>query len=100
MIANPPQVIRDRRRRWIAPSGGMRNQRHRTPRAPFFAACASSLDEPNSNFDTNGDKALAKVIKHAQANRLPSSLGSRRNRRSSKFGADKVMPLADGNHLR
>jgi len=78
-----------------APLSGGQKQRIGLARAFFGNPRFLVLDEPNSNLDTTGDRALATAIKHAGENGITVVVITQK---PSLLGAvDKIMLLADGN---
>lgn len=94
MIANLPQGYETVVAADGSPLSGGQKQRIALARAFFGSPRFVVLDEPNSNLDTNGDKALAKAIKHAQANKITVVVITQKP--SLLSSVDKVMLLADG----
>ena len=94
MIASFPQGYETMVAADGSPLSGGQKQRIALARAFFGNPRMVVLDEPNSNLDTNGDKALARALEHAKKHGItvvvitqkPSLLGS----------VDKVMLLTDG----
>jgi ATP-binding cassette subfamily C protein len=78
-----------------APLSGGQKQRIGLARAFFGNPRFLVLDEPNSNLDTTGDRALATAIKHAGENGITVVVITQK---PTLLGAvDKIMLLADGN---
>ena len=94
MIANLPQGYETIVAADGSPLSGGQKQRIALARAFFGNPRMVVLDEPNSNLDTAGDKALARAISHAKQNKIsvvvitqkPALLNS----------VDKIMLLANG----
>ncbi|TMM55611.1 type I secretion system permease/ATPase [Sulfitobacter sabulilitoris] len=95
MIASLPQGYETMVASDGSPLSGGQKQRIALARAFFGNPRLLVLDEPNSNLDTAGDRALANAIKHAKESGItvvvitqkPSLLGV----------VDKILLLADGN---
>ncbi len=78
-----------------APLSGGQKQRIGLARAFFGNPRFLVLDEPNSNLDTTGDRALATAIKHAGENGITVAVITQKP--SLLNVVDKIMLLADGN---
>ena len=78
-----------------SPLSGGQKQRIALARAFFGNPRFVVLDEPNSNLDTAGDKALAEAIKRAKKNRITVIVITQKP--SLLSIVDKIMLLADGN---
>ncbi|WP_299551845.1 type I secretion system permease/ATPase [uncultured Tateyamaria sp.] len=78
-----------------APLSGGQKQRIALARAFFGNPRLLVLDEPNSNLDTAGDRALANAIKHAKASGITVVVITQKP--SLLSVVDKIMLLADGN---
>jgi PrtD family type I secretion system ABC transporter len=78
-----------------SPLSGGQKQRIALARAFFGNPRFVVLDEPNSNLDTTGDRALAKAIKHAGENGITVAVITQKP--SLLSSVDKIMLLADGN---
>lgn len=94
MIANLPQGYETVVAADGAPLSGGQKQRIALARAFFGDPRFVVLDEPNSNLDTSGDKALAQAIKHAQENKITVVVITQKP--SLLSVVDKIMLLADG----
>ncbi len=95
MIANLPQGYETIVAADGAPLSGGQKQRIALARAFFGDPQLLVLDEPNSNLDTAGDRALAKAIEHAKESGITVVVITQK---PSLLGAvDKIMLLADGN---
>lgn len=78
-----------------SPLSGGQKQRIALARAFFGNPRLLVLDEPNSNLDTTGDRALANAIKHASQNGITVVVITQKP--SLLSVVDKVMLMADGN---
>ncbi|MDM7457828.1 MAG: type I secretion system permease/ATPase [Paracoccus sp. (in: a-proteobacteria)] len=77
-----------------APLSGGQKQRIALARAFFGNPRLVVLDEPNSNLDTAGDRALARAIKHAREDGITVVVITQK---PALLGAvDKIMVLANG----
>ncbi|MCV3273586.1 type I secretion system permease/ATPase [Roseobacter sinensis] len=94
MIADLPQGYETIVAADGSPLSGGQKQRIALARAFFGNPRFLVLDEPNSNLDTNGDKALAQAIKHAQKNKITVVVITQKP--SLLSCVDKIMLLADG----
>ena len=94
MIANLPQGYETVVAADGSPLSGGQKQRIALARAFYGNPRFVVLDEPNSNLDTNGDKALARAIKHAQGNGITIVVITQKP--SLLSSVNKIMLLADG----
>ncbi len=78
-----------------SPLSGGQKQRIALARAFFGNPRLLVLDEPNSNLDTAGDRALANAIKHASENGITVVVITQKP--SLLSVVDKIMLMADGN---
>ncbi|MWD29082.1 type I secretion system permease/ATPase [Aquicoccus sp. SCR17] len=94
MIANLPHGYET----WVQADGfplsGGQKQRIALARAFFGDPRFVVLDEPNSNLDTKGDKALAQALQHASRNKITVVIITQKP--SLLSVVDKIMLLADG----
>ena len=77
-----------------SPLSGGQKQRIALARAFFGNPRMVVLDEPNSNLDTNGDKALARAMEHAKTHGITVVVITQKP--SLLSSVDKVMLLTDG----
>ena len=94
MIASLPQGYETMVAADGSPLSGGQKQRIALARAFFGNPRFVVLDEPNSNLDTNGDKALARAIQHAKENKITVVVITQKP--SLLSVVDKIMLLADG----
>ena len=78
-----------------APLSGGQKQRVALARAFFGKTRLLVLDEPNSNLDAAGDRALARAIQHAKDDRITVVVITQKP--SLLKVVDKIMMVADGN---
>ncbi|EAQ03238.1 hypothetical protein OB2597_13878 [Pseudooceanicola batsensis HTCC2597] len=94
MIANLPHGYET----WVQADGfplsGGQKQRIALARAFFGDPRFVVLDEPNSNLDTKGDKALSQALQHARRNKITVVVITQKP--SLLSAVDKIMLLADG----
>ena len=94
MIANMPKGYETVVAADGAPLSGGQKQRIALARAFFGNPRILVLDEPNSNLDVAGDKALVKALEHAKANGITVVVITQKPALLS--AVDKVMLLTDG----
>ena len=94
LIANLPQGYETVVAADGSPLSGGQKQRIALARAFFGNPTFVVLDEPNSNLDTAGDKALARAIQHARASGITTVVVTQKPKLLASV--DKVMLLVDG----
>jgi len=94
MIAQLPQGYETMVAADGAPLSGGQKQRIALARAFFGNPRFLVLDEPNSNLDVAGDKALARAIEHARANGITTVVITQKP--ALLNSVDKIMLLANG----
>jgi ATP-binding cassette subfamily C protein len=94
MIASLPQGYETRVAADGSPLSGGQKQRIALARAFFGNPRMVVLDEPNSNLDTAGDRALARALGHAKENKITVVVVTQKP--SLLCVVDKIMLLADG----
>ena len=94
MIASLPQGYETVVQADGSPLSGGQKQRIALARAFFGNPKFVVLDEPNSNLDTAGDRALARALGHAKENRITIVVVTQKP--SLLCVVDKIMLLADG----
>lgn len=94
MIAQLPQGYETMVAADGSPLSGGQKQRIALARAFFGNPRFLVLDEPNSNLDVAGDKALAKAIDHARANGITTVVITQKPALLNTV--DKIMLLANG----
>jgi ATP-binding cassette, subfamily C, bacterial len=94
MIASLPQGYETVVAADGSPLSGGQKQRIALARAFFGNPRMVVLDEPNSNLDTAGDKALARAIQHAKDNRITVVVITQKP--ALLDVVDKIMLLTDG----
>ena len=94
MIATLPQGYETMVAADGSPLSGGQKQRIALARAFFGNPRMVVLDEPNSNLDTAGDKALAQALEHAKRNAITVVVITQKPTLLS--AVDKIMLLTDG----
>ncbi len=94
MIASLPQGYETMVAADGSPLSGGQKQRIALARAFFGSPRMVVLDEPNSNLDTAGDRALARALGHAKQNKITVVVVTQKP--SLLCVVDKIMLIADG----
>ncbi|WP_211264788.1 type I secretion system permease/ATPase [Litoreibacter arenae] len=94
MIASLPQGYETMVAADGSPLSGGQKQRIALARAFFGNPKLVVLDEPNSNLDTAGDKALARAVEHARRNKITVVVITQKP--ALLDVVDKIMLLTDG----
>ncbi|MCK0139382.1 type I secretion system permease/ATPase [Aliiroseovarius sp. F47248L] len=94
MIANLPQGYETMVAADGSPLSGGQKQRIALARAFFGNPRMVVLDEPNSNLDAAGDKALARAVEHARRNKITVVVITQKP--ALLDVVDKIMLLTDG----
>ncbi|MCI2395695.1 type I secretion system permease/ATPase [Aliiroseovarius sediminis] len=94
MIANLPQGYETTVAADGSPLSGGQKQRIALARAFFGNPRMVVLDEPNSNLDAAGDKALARAVEHARRSKITVVVITQKP--ALLDVVDKIMLLADG----
>ena len=94
MIASLPQGYETIVAQDGSPLSGGQKQRIALARAFFGNPTLVVLDEPNSNLDTNGDRALARALDHAKRQNI--TVVAITQKPSLLSCVDKIMLLANG----
>lgn len=94
MIASLPQGYETMVAADGAPLSGGQKQRIGLARAFFGNPKFLVLDEPNSNLDTNGDRALVRALGHARANGITAVVITQKP--ALLTAVDKIMALDNG----
>ncbi len=95
MIASLPQGYETVVAADGSPLSGGQKQRIALARAFFGDPKMLVLDEPNSNLDTAGDKALANAVEHSRRNKITVVVITQKP--ALLAAVDKILVLSDGN---